>query len=176
MAEPCLCGQATAEPTCTLVAGAGITIQGGDTIQAHSALPWVSFLPTTANFTLGNGLNDSRYLLVGKTVDVIIALRFGTTSTFSATQWRIGMPAGTVPFFGPGAIAVNHVAGAASMRDQSAGSPWFSGETILNNNATPIQVRYGDDAGGTNSLVMQGVPFTWTNLDELVIRFRTEVV
>lgn len=176
MAEPCACAQPTAEPTCTLVAGAGINIQGGSTIEAESALAWTPFTPATTNFTLGNALNDSRYLLAGKMLKVLYAIKFGTTSTFTATQWRLGLPAGAVPFFGANAIASNHVAGLASMRDVSAGSPWFEGEAIINQNANPVQIRFGDDAVGTNALVMSTVPFTWANTDELVIRIQLEVV
>lgn len=176
MAEPCLCGQATSEPVCTVTAGAGITVGGGTVISAHSAAQWVNYVPTTANFTLGNGLNDSRYLLNGKTLDVIVAFRFGTTSTFAATQWRIGLPVGAVPFFGTNTIALNHSMDFASMRDVSAGSPWFSGQTILTSNALPLSVRTGDDALGTNSVLLQGNPFTFTTSDELVIRARFEVV
>jgi len=177
MAEPCLCGQATAEPVCTVTAGAGITVSGGTIIAAHSAAQWLTYVPTTANFTLGNGLNDSRYLLNGKTLDVIVAFRFGTTSTFTALQWRVGLPAGAVPFFGTNTIALNHSMNFTSMKDVSAvAAPWFSGQTILTNNALPLSVRIGDDASGTNSVLVQGSPFTFTNLDELVIRARFEVV
>jgi len=175
MAEPCLCGQATAEPVCTVTAGAGINVIG-NVLAAHSALPWVSYVPATTNFTLGNGLNDSRYLLNGKTLDVLIAFRFGTTSTYTSTQWRIGLPPGLVPFFGTNTIAQNHVFGLASMRDVSAASPWFSGEVILTNNANPLSVRVGDDSAGTNGLLWQGVPFTFTTSDELVMKARFEIV
>lgn len=175
MAEPCLCTQAEAEPTCTVTAGAGITIVGNE-ISAQSALPWTSYTPTMTGLTLGNGISESRYLLVGKTLDVMIALRFGSTSTFTATAWRFGMPAGTVPFLGSTSLASNHVAGLVSMRDTSSPTPWFSGEAILNVDPNPIQIRFGDDVGATNTLVAQGVPFVWTTSDELVIRFRTEVI
>lgn len=177
MAEPCLCGQATATPTCTVTAGAGILVTGGTIISAQSANQWVAYTPTTANFTLGNGLNDSRFLLNGKTLDVIVAFRFGTTSTFTATQWRVGLPGVSVPFFGTNTIALNHAVGFSSMKDVSAvAAPFWSGETILTNNALPLSVRIGDDALGSNAVLLQGAPFTFTTSDELVIRARFEVV
>lgn len=175
MAEPCTCSQATAEPTCVVTAGAGITVAGSQ-ISAHSAAAWTTYTPGVTNLVLGNALNESRYLLVGKTLDVLIALRFGTTSTFSAAAFRFGLPAGVTPFFGPNTIATQHVHGFASMRDVSAGSPWFSGEPTLDTNANPLRIRFGDDAAGTNTNVQQGTPFTFTNGDELVIKARFEVV
>lgn len=175
MAEPCTCSQATAEPTCVVTAGAGITVAGSQ-ISAHSAAAWTTFTPATTNFTLGNALNESRYLLVGKTLDVLYAIRFGTTSTYTATAWRLGLPAATVPFFGANTIASQHVHGFASMRDASAGTPWFSGEPTLDTNANPVRVRFGDDAVATNTNIAQGTPFTWTTSDELVIKMRFEVV
>lgn len=176
MAEPCLCGQATSAPTCTVTAGAGISVSGGNTISAQSANQWTAYTPATTNFTLGNGLNDSRYLLNGKTIDVIVAFRFGTTSTYTATQWRIGLPAGVVPFFGTNTIALNHSVGFASMRDVSAASPWWQGEAFLTSDTNPLSVRIGDDAAGTTSVLLQGAPFTFVNPDELVLRARFEVV
>lgn len=175
MAEPCGCPQATAEPTCTITEGAGIDISG-TTITAHSALPWVSYLPATTNFTLGNALNESRYLLNGKTIDVKIAFRFGATSTFAAAPWQIGLPVGITPFFGPATIASNHVSGFGSLRDLSAGAPWFTTKPILNGNPNPIQLRFGDDAVGTNTLVQQGTPFTFVAGDELTAYLRFEIV
>jgi len=175
MAEPCLCSQATAEPTCVVTAGAGIDVAGSQ-ITAHSAKAWVSYTPATTNITLGNALNESRYLLVGKTLDVILAFRFGTTTVFGATAWRFGLPAGLVPLFGANTIAAQHVHGQAAMRDVSAGSPWWTGKPTIDTNANPIRIRFGDDAAATNSNVLSTVPFTWANGDELTAKLHFEVV
>jgi len=158
-----------------VTAGAGITVAGTQ-ITAHSALAWVTFTPATTNFTLGNALNESRYLLNGKTLDVIYAIRFGTTSTFTATAWRLGLPAGAVPFFGVNTIASQHVHGFGSLKDASAGTPWFSVEPTIDGNANPVRLRFGDDAGGTNTNIAQGTPFTFTTSDELVAKMRFEVL
>jgi len=173
MAEPCLCSQATAVPTCTVTAGAGISVIGNQ-VTALSAAAWTPFVPATTNFTLGNAVNESRYLLVGKTLDVLYAIRFGTTSTYTTSQWRIGLPAAAVPFFGPSQVALNHVSGFGSIKDASA-SLFYSFEPIVNTNANPVQFRFGDDVGGTNVVVAQNTPIVFTTSDELVARIRLEV-
>jgi len=183
MATPCLCGQATSTCVCSISAGPGINVSGAGTvvspyvITAQSALAWVSYTPTLTNFTLGNGVNGSRYLLNGKTVDVVVALRFGTTSTFTATAWQISLPAGLTAFFDPSSITNGHVRGRCSMKDASA-ALFYKGEVYLSNTGGPIRVRFGDDATGIGAAgdLKQGVPFTWTNLDELVLMTRLEIV
>lgn len=181
MATPCLCQQAEVAPTCEIDDGPGIILTGTNpvVISTQSAQAWTAYTPTLTNFTLGNGLNSSRYMLNGKTLDVIVALRFGTTSTFTATEWQISLPAGVTAFFDANLIYVGHSRGEASMKDASAGSPWFEGDVFLTNTGTgPLRVRFGDDSGGiaTTATVKQGVPFTWTTSDELVLKTRIEVV
>lgn len=174
MPEPCLCGQAIAEPTCTVTAGPGISVSGSDPtlITAHAAATWVTYIPGTTNFTLGNAVNASRYRLVGKTVDIIIAIQFGTQSTYTANDWALGFPAGTAPLFdGTGILSGHERSGRGSLKDVSAGSPWFEFEPFLQNQANPIKMRFGDDAGAIASTanVRQGTPFTFTTSDQLVI-------
>lgn len=182
MATPCACGQATAEPTCEIIAGPGIDVVcafGQCTVTAESALPWVDWTPTVANFTLGNAENGSRYLINGKTLDVVFAIRFGTTSTYTTTAWEIGMPGGLTPFFDPNLIMDGHIRGRVSFKDASAGSPWFKGELFLvSGSARPIRFRFSDDAGGIGASgdVRQNTPFTFTTSDEIVAQARFEVV
>lgn len=177
MPTPCNCGQATASPTCSLTAGAGITITGSNpyNISATSATAWTAYTPTLTNLTLGNGTNESRYKIVGKTIDVVIALQFGTTSTFAAAQFQIGLPAGITPFLGATQIVINHVIGVAGVHDNSA-NLYYSLDPIITGNANPISFRFGDDAGGSNNNVQQAVPITFANLDKLVSRQRFEII
>lgn len=183
MATPCLCGQSPTACVCSISAGPGIDVTGSGTvaspyvITAHGAKAWVAYTPTLTNFTLGNGVNGSRYLLNGKTVDIVVALRFGTTSTFTATAWQISLPAGLTPFFDANTITVGHVRGRASMKDASA-SLFYKGDVNLVNTGGAIRIRFGDDASGIGAAgdVKQGVPFTWANLDELVLMTRFEIV
>jgi hypothetical protein len=174
MPTPCLCGQAASAPVCSIAAGAGIQVSGGSPnfISAISGNPWVAFTPTVANFTLGNALNSSRYRLNGKTIDVIWLIQFGTTSTYTATEWGFALPGGAVAFFDANGIMSGHErSGDASLKDVSAGSPWFEAEPVLVNAANPVRVRFGDDAGGiaATSMLKQGTPFTFTTGDQLAI-------
>lgn len=179
MATPCLCGQAASAPTCVLAAGPGISLSGGspNTITALSASAWTAYTPTTTNVVLGNAVNASRYLLVGKTLDVLVAIRFGTTSTYGAAlEWELSLPAALVPQFDALFIAAGHVRGRASMFDLSSGSPWFKGEVFLRQTGKAIRIRFGDDAAGSNNSVRSTVPFVWTTSDELELMARLEIV
>lgn len=177
----CSCSQADVEPTCEFIAGPGIDIDdSGPTavISARSAAAWVSYTPTTVNFGLGNGTNASRYLLVGKTLDVVVAFKFGTTSTYGASPWRVSLPAGAVPFFDTLFISSGHSRGWASLYDDSAATQkyWQGQVFILNGTATPLGVRFGSATTGTNTEVSSTVPFTWATGDELIMRARFEVI
>jgi hypothetical protein len=180
MATPCLCSQAESAPTCAIDDGPGIILTGTNpvVISTQSAQAWTAYTPTLTNFTLGNDINASRYMLNGKTLDVVVALRFGTTSTFTSTEWQISLPAGVTPFFDVNLIYVGHSRGEASMKDASAGSPWFEGDVFLSNTGGALRVRFGDDSAGiaTTAGVKQGTPFTWTTSDELTLKARLEVV
>lgn len=173
MPAPCLCSQAVSAPTCALTAGAGIELTGSNptTVTAISAKPWVAFVPATANFTLGNGVNASRYRINGKTIDILYVIKFGSTSTFSTTTWELGFPAGIAPFFDAGLVSVGHLRGRGTAKDVSAASPWFELKPYLSNVGLPVRALFGDDNGGiaTTSTMKSTIPFTWANNDELTI-------
>lgn len=176
----CSCSQADAEPTCQLIEGVGIDIVEGEPaeISAESAKAWLTYNPALVNFTLGNGFNGSRYLLVGKTLDVLVSLKFGSTSTFGAGAWRIGLPAGVTPYFDSLLITNGHSRGWASLYDDSAATQkyWQGQAFLVSGSATPIGIRFGSATTGTNTEVNSTVPFTWANGDELSLRARFEVV
>jgi len=181
MATPCLCTEPAAGPTCELIAGPGITINTVDdqhTVTATSALAWQAWTPATTNFTLGNAVNASRYLINGKTVDLVFAVRFGTTSTWTATAWEIGMPPACTPYLAPSTLGVGHVRGRASFKDITAVDQFFKGEVFVSSTGLPLRLRFGDDAGGigTSGNVRQGTPFTFANGDEIVFSTRLEIV
>lgn len=176
MATPCQCDQATSAPVCDLIAGPGTIITGTNpqTVSSQSAQPWTAFLPTFTNFTLGNGTNASRYLLNGKTLDVIYVLQLGTTSAFNANEMTMALPAGTTAFITT--LAAGHNRANASAFDNSSASPWWEGETVLRGN-NQITARFEDDAGGAADAqtLRATIPFTWANLDKLCIQIRLEV-
>lgn len=177
-ALPCACSQGAVSTTCALTPGAGIDIDGTEpaVISAESAKPWVSYTPTTQNFTIGNGINVSRYLLVGKTLHGLIGIQFGSTSTFSASAWGLGLPAGVVPHFDFFNITGGHIRATASMLDASSGQYWQGKMVLTAGTAFPVQVKFGGSASPTNTFVSSTVPFTWDDPDQLFIRFEIEVI
>lgn len=176
----CACSQADHEPTCQLIAGPGADITEGEPaiIGSDSAKAWLTYTPALLNFTLGNGFNGSRYLLVGKTLDVLVSLKFGSTSTFGASAWRIGLPVGVTPYFDSLFITNGHARGQASLYDDSAATQkyWQGQAFLLSGTSTPIGIRFGSATAGTNTEVNSTVPFTWAAGDELSLRMRFEVV
>lgn len=179
---PCACSQAEEEPTCELIEGPGIDIVADPgvpaEISAESAKTWVPYTPSTVNFSLGNGFNGSRYLRVGKTLDVIVSFKFGSSSTFSASNWRVGLPPGASPFFDPLFITNGHSRGWASLYDDSAATQkyWQGQVFLVSGTATPLGVRFGSATAGTNTEVNSAVPFSWAQNDEFTLRARFEVV
>lgn len=184
MATPCGCEQTAEMCVCEVIAGPGIDVTGSGTaltpwvISSEAAQPWTPYTPTTANFTLGNGLNGSRYLLNGKTIDLEVIFSFGTTSTFGASEWQIGFPAGITPYIDPSFLNIGTTIGFASMFDSSSASPWFEGDVFMRSTGLPLRVRFGDDAGGISdtSTVRNTIPFTWANGDRLALKLRVEVL
>lgn len=58
--------------------------------------PWVAFTPvwtaSTVNPVLGNGTLQGRKKIVGTTMDFVIGLTAGTTTTFGTGSWFFALP------------------------------------------------------------------------------------
>lgn len=167
--------------------GPGIGMVGafqnpGTTIWNNSAVAWKPFTPTLLNFTLGTNpppslSNNSRYLVDGKTVDMIIALKFGSGATWSATDWGIGIPADAGPILDTSGLFNNHGHfGTWSVLDISTGDYHEGNTFFVTGFAQPIRMRVADDIGGipNTANMRQGVPITFAVGDELYITTRYE--
>lgn len=155
----------------------GIIITGtlqnpGTTITATDATAWRPFTPTTTNFSLGNATIDARQLVNGKTIDLLITIKFGGTSTWGAAQFEITPP---WPIYTPGAIPDNVGAlGRWSVFDDSAAN--YREGFIFQTNAGNIAFRVGDDSGGSITTMQQGTPITFTSFDELHLQAHYETL
>lgn len=78
-----------------VVTAAQLNAELRDALTALQAA-WDTYTPTwtaaTTNPTLGNGSIAGRYRQVGKTVDVLILLTWGSTTTGGAGNWSISLP------------------------------------------------------------------------------------
>lgn len=173
----CVCSQAEVAATCELTEGAGILLSGTSPtiIETISSGSWSSYTPILENFSLGNGNNSSAYLLDGKTLDVIILMQFGSTSTFDASPFRVGFPVGVTPYIDDNGILAGHGLWLASFFDSSSGLYW-QGRACVKSQTNPIEFRFGGGTTGSTSLVGPTVPFTWATSDQLTARLRLEVV
>lgn len=177
----CTCTPAEVSPTGEIIPGPGInaTNNGGGnwTITAQNALDWkTTWTPNITNLTPGNWINESEYLLVGKTLSLLMAVRFGSTTSFPNTNtWRIDLPEGSIPWFDDYAnppLTSGHQIGECTIFDASANEYW-KGTVILDRTdpTHPLTVRFGDDAGATSPLLTRNVPITggFAQNDELAI-------
>jgi hypothetical protein len=95
---------------------------------------------------IGNGSISGRYLKVGRTVDFVVRVSVGSTTTFgnSNANWAFGLPASPAASFA-GARAA-HV----SFRLTGTGEATGTGEIATNNGGTVRSLAGGSVNGGTN--------------------------
>lgn len=96
--------------------------------------------------TVGNGTLTGRYLKVGRTVDFLIRLSVGSSTTFgnSNANWAFGLPAlPAASFHGARAASV-------SFRMAGTGEARGSGEIATTNGGTVRSLAGGSVNGGTN--------------------------
>jgi hypothetical protein len=172
----CTCTPAEASPTCEIIAGPGIDVAnnggGSWTITAENALDWkTTWTPNITNLTPGNWISESEYLLVGKTLSLLMAVKFGSTTAFpNANPWRIDLPEASIPWFDDLLLTSGHIIGECSVFDASANQYWKGTAVLDRTDPThPLTVRFGDDAGAANTPLSRTVPIPFDVNDELVI-------
>lgn len=111
---------------------------------------WTDYTPswiaeTGGTPAVGNGTLTGRYLKVGRTVDFLIRLTVGSTTTFGNTNanWAFGLP------FAPAATFVGARAAHVSFRG-SAGEVRGSAEIASSNGGTARALAGGSVNSGTN--------------------------
>lgn len=55
---------------------------------------WTSYTPTVTNATLGNGTATGAYCQIGNVLLLRIEVTFGTTSSYTASQFSVSLPGG----------------------------------------------------------------------------------
>lgn len=73
-----------------IVAGTSI-VQASDINGIQAA--WDTYVPVATNFTVGNGSISGRWIRVGKSVLIRIFFQAGSTTTYTAGQMTISLPA-----------------------------------------------------------------------------------
>lgn len=115
---------------------------------------WQSFTPTYANLTVGNGVHQSFWQQIGKTVIVRIGFQFGTTSSMGSAP-TVSLPTASVSTYTAGEYigGIRAVAGGAGFMCYFQ---WSSTTTasLLANNAAGTNV--------TDSNFTSSIPGVWT--------------
>lgn len=183
------CGQSMdAAPNNLVAAGAGINLSGRwqnppTRVSADGAAGWIPFTPVCTNFTLGNAAVQCRYLPNINAVphgpgvvDILIAIRFGSTSTFTGTKWTINVPAPLNAAINPSNLFTDHdMIGDWSAFDV-ASAQYYEGRTVITNNlGTLLAFRFGDDLGGVSDFVRDGAFMTFNAGDEFCATARFEI-
>jgi len=151
----------------SLAAGVGTAVLQYDAtvtqwrLVSHDQGAWIAYTCAWTNLgtanTLGNGTVVATYLQRGRQVSVRIMLTWGTTTAAGNNTWAFSLPSTDDGV----SIAAS---GSALMIDASAGL-LYSG-SILNIGTAAFAV-------GTNGSPLAGfattVPFTWANLDTIMI-------
>lgn len=132
---------------------------------------WTAYTPVwtaaTTNPVIGNGsFTGSAYQRVGKTIDFVIVITAGSTTTFGTGQWNISLP------FTPKQDGLRFANGnlfdsSASLR-YTCSSTWIAGSSI-NALWTPPTT-----AGVNERAVNPTQPFTWATSDVLTLNGRYE--
>jgi hypothetical protein len=121
---------------------------------------WTTWTPTNNNISLGNGTLTARYSKVGKTINFIWRVIFGSTTTIS------GSPNFTLPF---GTASDNQNFQAALL---DSGTAWLgafasgSGGVVYMDLAFTNGTYLTTSGGGFSSTA----PFTWTTNDSIVVK------
>ena len=153
-------------PTSTdYVAQGAVAIETlGDAIDASvgtGLLAWTSYTPTFTNLTLGNGVIDFKYALLGKNVFVRGTLTWGTTTSATASGLVISTPVTASTASG------SPVVGSARYNDTGTenyiGTVGLSGAGSFAFNIVNASATYAVLRAITNA-----IPMTWVSTDQVL--------
>jgi len=124
---------------------------------------WTTWTPSYVNFTLGNGTTTARYQQVGKTVNFIVKIVFGSTTSVTGAM-GISLPANN---------ATNGHLYNTFLGDQGAGT--YNGLSETFDNYIYVRAIATNGAYSTFNQISSTVPFTWTTSDYIIISGSYEV-
>ena len=129
---------------------------------------WTTYSPTYSGISaIGNATVSAKWTRVGKSVRGHVKITMGSSTTFSAATFLIGLPVAT-----HADIAVNHAIGPAFLLDSSAGSASRTAGVAVTVSSTTVMILAGNLA--SNQTVTNLVPWTWTTSDILSFGFEYE--
>lgn len=129
-----------------------------NTTNLTNMTDWVQFTPTFTNFTLGNGILDAFKRRVGDSMQISLAITWGSTTSITGAL-EITVPDGLL--IDENKADLQSSVGHAWFRDASNSANDRAGYVLFVNTS---KVRIGTPPGST---VGPTQPFTWTTSDDL---------
>jgi hypothetical protein len=125
---------------------------------------WTDYTPTWTNLTVGNAVQDFRYIKVNKFISVVGVITLGSTSSVTGTL-SFTLPETAVTY-----ASANERFGVGIFEDQGtdAYDSW-----VLYGSTTTARLRV-PVASGTyinSAAVASNVPFIWTTNDRISVNF-----
>jgi len=125
---------------------------------------WIDYTPTWTNLTVGNAVQDFRYIKVNKFICVIGVITFGSTTSMGSS------PTFTLPQTAVTYASQNEWFGNAILED--AGTEAYSGWVLYGTTTTArMRVSKTDTAYNTSAALSSTVPMTWTTSDKISVNF-----
>jgi hypothetical protein len=138
-----------------------------DAIKATSEA-LTTYVPSLAGITaIGNGTMTASYQRVNKLVRGHVKITMGSTTTFGATTFLIGLPVATHANW-----ATNCPVGSAFFFDNSVGSATRTAGVAVTVSSTTVMLLAANLA--SNQTVTNLVPWTWATSDVLSLNFEYE--
>lgn len=132
--------------------------------QMNAIGEWIDYTPTWTGLTVGNAVQDFRYIKVNKFISVVGVITLGSTSSVA------GPVTFTIPVTSVTYASANEWWGGAILEDQGtdAYTAWvqYSSTTTARMRVALASGTYINSTGISNT-----VPFTWTTSDKISVNF-----
>jgi hypothetical protein len=132
--------------------------------QLNAIGEWIDYTPTWTNLTVGNAVQDFRYIKINKFICVIGVITFGTTTSMG-TSPVFSLPQTAVTY-----TSLNEWFGNAILED--TGNEAYSAWTLYTSTTTArLRVATADGTYIRTAAITSTVPFTWATGDRISVNF-----
>jgi hypothetical protein len=132
--------------------------------QMNAIGEWIDYTPTWTNLTVGNAVQDFRYIKVNKFISVVGVITLGSTSSITGTL-SFTLPQTAVTY-----ASANERFGVGTFED--AGTDAYDAWVLYGSTTTArLRVPLASGTYINTTAVSSTVPFTWTTSDRISVNF-----